>query len=67
MNFLPEVVIKKKNNSIISVLINGEEWNEMLVDASVSTSHGFGTELHITIPCGNVTIIEQYGGRENVK
>lgn len=53
-------MIKKRNDEIVSLIIDGEEWACDALAASVSTSNEHMTELSITIPCRRVEIIDEY-------
>lgn len=53
-------MIKKYNDEIVSLIIDGKEWVYDVIEASVSTRNESMTELSITIPCRSVEIIDEY-------
>ena len=60
MTRFPEVVIKKHNDNIVSLKIDGEEWAPRATAASVSCHNEFATEVSITFMCRRVEIIDNY-------
>ena len=53
-------MIKKLNDEIDSLIIDGKEWEYDVLAVSASTRNEHLTELSITIPCRSVEIIDEY-------
>ena len=57
-----EVKIKKRNDNIISLVIDGEEWADKATGAQVVCYNETATELSLTILCKRVEIVDEYAG-----
>lgn len=60
MKFRPKVKIKKQNNVVTSILIDGEEWAPFLTDFRISCTNEYNTELTLDIPCSEIEITDTY-------
>ena len=57
-----DVSIRKRNDNIVSLVIDGEEWADKAIGAHVSCYNEDATELSVTLLCRRVEIVDEYAG-----